>query len=137
MNKYLKEFLHRGLMFGGFGPMVVGIIFVILSHSIDGFSITAEQILLAIISTYLLAFVQAGASVFNRIEEWSLPKSLLCHFASIYLTYIAVYLINSWIPFIPAIIAIFTLIFVVTYIVIWLCVYFTVRAVSKKLNTKI
>ena len=30
MNKYLKEFLHRGLIFGGFGPLVAGIVFLII-----------------------------------------------------------------------------------------------------------
>ena len=30
MNKYLKEFFHRGLIFGGFGPIILGIVFAIL-----------------------------------------------------------------------------------------------------------
>ena len=30
MNCYVKEFLKRGLMFGGFGPIVAGIVYLIL-----------------------------------------------------------------------------------------------------------
>jgi hypothetical protein len=31
MNRYVKSFLHRGLIFGGFGPIICGIIFFIIS----------------------------------------------------------------------------------------------------------
>ena len=39
MNKYLKIFLHRGLIFGGFGPIVVGIVYFILGQTLEGFSL--------------------------------------------------------------------------------------------------
>ena len=74
MNKYLKEFLHRGLVFGGFGPIVLGIVYAILESTVEHFSLNGIQILIAIISVYILAFVQAGVSVFNQIESFSVPK---------------------------------------------------------------
>lgn len=135
MNKYLKEFLHRGLIFGGFGPIVLGIIFFILSKKIDDFSLDGSEVLLGIISTYLLAFVQAGVSVFNQVEHWSVPKSLLCHFGSLYAVYVFFYVVNSWIPFEWGVIGIFTAIFVVTYFIIWFTVYFIVKSTKKKLNS--
>ena len=134
MNKYLKEFLHRGLMFGGFGPIVAGIVHAILEKTIAGFSLGGTETFLAIISTYLLAFVQAGATVFNQIEDWPLPKSLLCHFVTLYVAYSLCYILNYWIPFEPMVLIIFTAIFVAIYLVIWFCVYFSVRAYSKRLN---
>lgn len=137
MNKYLKEYLKRGMAFGGFGPIIAGIVYLILSFCIDGFTLGGVDVFVAIVSTYLLAFVQAGASVFNQIEGWPITKSLLCHLGSIYLAYVGCYLINSWIPFEPTVIAIFTAIFVVTYFVIWVAVYLSIKAVSKKLNSKI
>ncbi len=137
MNTYLKQYLHRGLVFGGFGPMVAGIVLFILSLTLDDFSLTGGQIFLAIVSTYMLAFVQAGASVFNQIEHWSLGKSLFFHFLSIYLAYSICYIANSWIPFEPMVLVIFTAIFVVAYFVIWLTVYFIVRAIKKKLNSRL
>ena len=54
MNKYVKSFLHRGLMFGGFGPIIVGIVYYILSLTIDSFSISGGQLLLVISSSYVL-----------------------------------------------------------------------------------
>ena len=136
MNKYLKEFLHRGLMFGGLGPIIAGIVFSILGATIKDFHIDGWQILLAIISTYLLAFVQAGASVFNQIEHWSLPKSLALHFITIYLAYSVTYIVNSWIPFEPMVLVIFTAIFAAVYFIIWISIYFAIRATEKRLNKK-
>lgn len=137
MNKYVKSFLHRGLMFGGFGPIIVGIVYYILSLTIDSFSISGGQLLLVISSSYVLAFVQAGVSVFNQIEDWSVAKSLLCHFSFLYITYVTCYLVNTWIPFDINVVLIFTAIFVALYLVIWLTVYFSVKAVAKRLNAKL
>ncbi|MBQ8576338.1 MAG: DUF3021 domain-containing protein [Clostridia bacterium] len=137
MNIYLKSFLHRGLLFGGFGPIVVGIVYLVLEKSIENFSLSGTQVCLAIASSYLLAFVQAGASIFNQIEHWSLPKSLFCHFGSLYLTYVLCYILNSWIPFKYEVILIFTAIFVAVYFVIWTVVYFSVKTASRKMNTKL
>ena len=137
MNKYFKEFLHRGLMFGGFGPIILGIIFLIISKTVTDFSITATQILIGIISTYFIAFAQAGASVFNQIDSWSVPKSTFFHFLTIYIAYVGAYLINSWLPFDPNVILIFTLVFVAIYFVIWITVVISIKIISKKLNKKI
>ncbi|MBQ3497750.1 MAG: DUF3021 domain-containing protein [Clostridia bacterium] len=134
MNKYVKEFLHRGLIFGGFGPIVVGIIFVILQYTVEGFSLSGMQVLLAVVSTYLLAFIQAGATVFNQIEHWSTVKSLFCHFGSLYVAYSVCYIANSWIPFKPMVLVIFTAIFAVVFFVVWTIVYLSVRAASNKFN---
>lgn len=136
MNKYLKEFFHRGLMFAGFGPVILGIIFAIIETTQEGFSLGGYEVLIAILSTYLLAFVQAGASVFNQIESWPIAKSLFCHFGSIYLAYVLCYVVNTWIPFEIMAVVIFTAIFLVVYAVVWLTVYFIVKASEKKLNAK-
>ena len=137
MNKYLKEFLHRGLIFGGFGPIILGIIYAILEGTVSDFSLNGTQVLIAIISIYLLAFVQAGASVFNQIESFSIPKSLLCHLSVLYVAYVCCYLINSWIPFNPIVILIFTAIFLVIYFAVWLTVFISVKIVSRRLNEKL
>lgn len=137
MNRYLKQFLLRGLIFGGFGPLIAGIVFWCISLSVPDFSQSGEQILCAVMSTYLLAFVQAGASVFNQIEHWPLGKSLLCHLSSLYLAYVICYLVNRWLPLQWQVIAIFTAVFIALYAAIWLTVYLSVKAVSCRLNGKL
>lgn len=137
MNKYVKKFFHRGLIFGGFGPIVLGIVFLVLYHTVDGFTLSAEDYFIGTVSVYILAFVQAGASVFNQIEHWPLAKSVLCHFSMLFVSYSLCYAINSWIPFEPKVIAIFCAVFVTVYFVTWVTVYACVKATSKKLNKKL
>ena len=131
-----KEFFHRGLMFGGFGPIIMGIIYAIAEKTAASFSLSGMEVLIAIVSIYLLAFIQAGTSVFHQIETWSVPKAAFCQLGTLYLTYLACYLLNSWIPFRLSVVLIFTGIFVVGYFAIWLIVYLSVKTVSRKLNAK-
>ena len=137
MNKYINQFLHRGLMFGGFGPIIMGIIYAILENTVEGFSLGGIEVLVAIISIYVLAFIQAGASVFNQIEHWSIPKSTFCHFFVLFFAYLGCYLINSWIPFDINVVLIFAAIFVAVYIIVWLTVVISIKLITKKLNAKI
>ena len=137
MNKYVKEFLHRGLVFGGFGPIITAIVMLILSHAINGFSLTGNEMFLSVVSTYILAFVHAGSSIFHQIEHWSLMKALFCQLGTLYVAYAICYLINSWIPFELTVLAIFTAIFVIGYLLIWGIVYLCVRNTSKKLSEKL
>lgn len=137
MKRYVKEFFHRGLLFGGFGPIVAGVVYLILSYAISDFSLTGWEVFVAILSTYVLAFVQAGGSVFNQIESWSLPKSLLCHFSLLYVAYTLCYLVNTWIPFQPMVILVFTLIFVVAYFVIWITVFLCVKIASQRMTKRL
>lgn len=137
MNKYLKEFFRRGLMFGGFGPLVAGIIYFVVSKTSPTFFLNGTEVFSAILSTYILAFLQAGATIFNQIENWSLMKSLLCHFFTLFVAYTSCYLLNSWIPFDYRVILIFIGIFVAVYFIVWSIVYFSIKATSKKLNMKL
>ncbi len=137
MKKYFEIFVHRGLIFGGFGPLVLGIVYSVLQSTVENFSLNGLQVLIAIISVYLLAFVQAGATVFNQIESFSLPKSLFCHLSLLYVVYTACYLINDWIPFKAEVLLIFTAIFMLIYFTVWIIVYLSVKAVSRKLNARL
>ena len=137
MNRYIKSFLHRGLIFAGFGPIILGIIYAVLQKTVPDFSLNGVQILIAIVSIYFLAFIQAGASVFNQIESFSVPKSLFCHLSVLYLSYTSCYLINSWIPFDPKFLLVFTSIFLIVYFSVWITVFVAIKITSKKLNAKL
>lgn len=130
----VRDFFFRGLLFGGFGPIIAGIVYLILHLTLQDLTLTGLQVFTVIVSTYLLAFVHAGASVFNQIESWPLAKSTLCHFGLLYIAYVLCYVINSWIPFEPLVLGIFTAIFAVGYAVIWLAVYVSIRVTVKRLN---
>lgn len=133
----MREFFMRGLIFGGFGPIILAIIYFIVSKLESGITFSGVETLLGVVSVYLLAFVHAGASVFNQIEEWGLNKSIACHFSALYLAYSVCYLINSWIPFDIKVFLIFTAIFVAVYFVIWTVVFLCVKKSSKNINEKL
>ena len=137
MNKYLKSFLHRGLIFSGFGPIIIGIIYLILQNTVEGFSLSGGEVFLAIVSTYLLAFVHAGASVFTGIEEWGLAKSFACHFGVLYATYSVCYLANDWIPRSIVGFAVFTGIFAAVYLLVWAIVVICIKAASREFNKRL
>ncbi len=137
MKKYIKDFVLRGLVAGGFGPIVAAVIYFIISLNIEDFSLSGAEVLIAVISTYLLAFVQAGANIFYEIEHWSMGRSLVCHALTIYTAYVSCYLLNAWIPFEIGVLAFFTAIFAVIYIVIWLAVYLIIRKTSQRMNEKL
>ncbi len=137
MKNNVKEFFKRGMMFSGLGPIILGIIYLILEKTVEGFDLSGYQVFTAILSTYMIAFVQAGASVFNQIEEWPIAKSMLFHFSSIYAVYVLSYVINSWIPFKVEVVLLFTAVFAAIYLAVWLTVYVCIKIVSQKLNSKI
>lgn len=137
MRAYVKKFLHRGMLFGGLGPIVLGIVYAVHEKTVGGLHLNGTQLLVAILSVYLLAFVQAGASVFNQMEGWSLPKSMLCHFSLLYVAYVSCYLVNDWLPFHAGVLWIFTAAFAGGYLVIWLAVYVSVKLISRRLNEKL
>lgn len=134
---YVKQFFLRGMAFGGFGPIVTGIVYLCLHLCNDNFSVSGMEMFTAILSTYLLAFVHAGVSVFNQIESWSVGKSLFFHLGSLYLTYVTCYLINSWIPFDWRVLLIFTASFVALYMIVWLIVYLCMRHTGKRMNERL
>ncbi|MBO4949918.1 MAG: DUF3021 domain-containing protein [Clostridia bacterium] len=130
MNKYVKKFLHRGLMFSGLGCIIAAIII----SSEPNLMHDGKSVLTAIVSTYFLAFIHAGTSVFHSVESWSAVKSAFFQLLTLYVSYLVCYLVNSWLSFDMAVVGIFTLVFVIVYAAVWLTVYFSIKATSKKLN---
>ena len=137
MNYYVKEFLKRGLVFSGFGPIVLGIVYIIIGSTGNDLGLSGLNVFMGILTTYIIAFVQAGSSIFNQIETWSKAKSMFFQMTSIYVVYMGGYLLNNWIPFKVEVIIIFTSVFVAIYLSICLTVYFITKNVSKKLNEKL
>lgn len=137
MNKYVKSFVFRGLIFGGGGPLVLGVVYIVLAFNSNDFSLSGAEAFCGIFSTYLLAFIHAGASVFNSIERWPIAKSIFFHFLTVYCAYLLCYLLNSWIPFNPRVILIFTFAFVVAYFAVWLTTFIIARHITEGFNEKL
>lgn len=118
----------------GFGPIVYGIVMVILHLCNVDTSSNGLVIFKGIISTAMMAFIIAGTSVIWKQEEIQISKKISIHFLVLYLLYLLVYLLNDWIEKDLKVIGIFTLVFVLGYILIWLIIYLVEKNRAKKLN---
>ncbi len=134
MKKDLKEFCSRGLIAMGFGPLVYGVVMLILYLCNVDTSSNGLVIFKGIISTAIMAFVIAGTSVIWKQEEIQISKKISIHFLVLYLLYLLVYLLNDWIEKDLKVIGIFTLVFVLGYILTWLIIYLVEKNRAKKLN---
>ena len=134
MKKFLKEFLLRGLICAGGGPIVLAIIYGILSATGAVESFSPKEVCLGVLTITLLAFIAAGMTAIYQMEQLPLPMMILIHGGALYIAYILTYLINGWLlgQLIP--ILIFTAIFIVGYAAIWLLIYLVEKAKANKLN---
>lgn len=134
MKRIILDFLHRGLITCGFGPIVVAVIFLTLQKNIGLETITINEYAISIFSSAILAFIAGGMNVIYQIERLPLMTAILIHGIVLYVTYLVVYLINNWIVWGVTPILIFTVIFVTGYLFIWLIIYIVNKSRTRKLN---
>ena len=134
MKQFLKEFLFRGMICAGGGPLVLAIIYGILgaTGAVEAFS--PREVCMGIVSITLLAFAVAGMTAVYQMEQLPLPTMILLHGGALYIAYILTYLINGWLQNSLIPILVFTGIFVVCYAIIWLIIYCVEKAKAEKLN---
>lgn len=137
MKKFAKEFLLRGLMAAGGGPVVLAIVYGILGATGTVSNFTPNEVCMGILTVTLLAFIVAGMTAIYQMEQLPLPSAILIHGAGLYLTYILIYLINGWLKqqLIP--ILVFTAIFIVGYAAIWRMIYGFTKSKTEQINQKL
>lgn len=134
MKKYLSEFLKRGLMAMGGGPLILAAIYFI-HWKINGTSeLSSETAAREILTISLMAFIASGITMIYRIEELPLFYAALIHGGVLYLDYLIIYLFNGWLKSGAAPFLIFTLCFVLGYLLIWVIINAVTRAHAKHLN---
>ncbi len=134
MKKFWKEFLLRGLLCAGGGPVVLAIIYGILGATGAVESFSPSEVCMGILTITLLAFIVAGMTAIYQMEQLPLPTMILLHGGALYIAYILTYLLNGWLLRQLTPILIFTGIFIAGYALIWLIVYCVERKKIKKLN---
>lgn len=134
MKKFWKQFLLRGLICAGGGPIVLATLYGILgaTGSVEAFS--PREVCLGIVTITLLAFIAAGMTAIYQVEQLPLPIMILLHGGALYIAYFLTYLINGWLQNSLIPILIFTGIFIAGYALVWLMIYLIERAKTKKLN---
>lgn len=132
MKSFWKAFCQRGLMGAWGGPFILAIVWAILHANGVITGLTVHQAVCGILSMTVMAFIAGGVSLVYQIESLPTAFAALIHAAVLYVDYLGFYLLNGWLPMkrIP----IFTLIFAVSFLAIWLCIYLVSRRKVKKIN---
>ena len=134
MKKIVLEFLRRGLIACGLGPIVLAILYLILQHQANLETLTVNQVCLGIFSLSALAFIAGGMNVIYQIERLPLMVAILIHGGVLYISYLGTYLINDWLEWGVTPILVFSGIFVFGYLVIWAIIYSIIKRNTEKLN---
>jgi hypothetical protein len=134
MKKFVLDFVRRGLIATGLGPIVLAIVYLILKQSAAIDTLTVNQVCIGIFSLSALAFIAGGMNAIYQVERMPLMTAILIHGGTLYIGYLGTYLLNDWLDFGVIPIIVFTAIFVVGYIVIWAIIYSIIRRNTAKLN---
>ena len=137
MKKFIPEFIRRGLMACGFGPIVLAVIYLILQNKDVVQTLTVREVCVGILSITALAFVAGGMNVLYQLERLPLMAAVLIHGSVLYLAYLITYLLNGWLQLGTTPILVFSSIFVLGYLVIWAVIYSVTKSKAEKLNEKI
>ena len=134
MKNYVKGFFFRGFVAGGFGPLVLAILYMILQKNGVVQTLTVNEMSKGIVSLYILAFIAGGMNVIYQIESLPLMIAILIHGAVLYVSYLGTYLINGWLNWSRNQILVFSGIFILLYLVIWVIIYFVTKKRTEQLN---
>ena len=134
MKKFVLEFVRRGTIAMGIGPIVLAIVYIILQHTAAIDTLTVSQVCIGILSLSALAFIAGGMNAIYQIERVPLMTAILIHGGVLYIGYLGTYLLNDWLDFGALPIIVFTAIFVVGYVVIWAIIYSITKRNTAKLN---
>ena len=134
MKQMIMEFLRRGFMACGLGPLVLAVCYLTLKHQGAADLLTVEQVCTGILSLSALAFMAGGMNVVYGIERLPLMAAILIHGGVLYLGYIATYLLNGWLERGFAPMVIFTLFFVLGYLAIWAVIYAAIKRRTRRIN---
>ena len=134
MKKFVLEFLRRGVIASGIGPIVLAIVYLILKQSAAIDTLTVNQVCVGIFSLSALAFIAGGMNAIYQVERLPLMTAILIHGGVLYIGYLGTYLLNDWLDFGVMPVIVFTAIFVVGYIVIWAIIYSIIKRNTAKLN---
>lgn len=134
MKRFIMEFLRRGLAACGLGPMVLAILYLILQRSAALETLTVNQVCMGIFSLTALAFIAGGMNAIYQIERLPLMVAILIHGGILYISYLVTYLLNGWLEWGAAPVFVFSGIFAVGYLVIWVIIYSMIKARTASLN---
>ena len=134
MKKFIFDFLRRGLIACGLGPIVLAFLYLILQQSAAVETLTVNQVCIGIFSLTALAFIAGGMNAVYQIDRLPLMVAISIHGGVLYISYLVAYLLNDWLEWGVAPILAFTAIFVLGYLIIWAAIYSIIKKRTARLN---
>ena len=130
-------FFRRGVSACGIGPIILAIVYIILEQTGKINALTIKQVCIGIFSLSILAFIAGGMNSIYQIEEIPLMLAILIHGVVLYIFYLATYLLNNWIEISVIPIVVFSIIFILGYIVICGITYSIIKKNTSDINEKL
>ena len=137
MKKHVKDFILRGLLAASGGPIILSIVYLLLSHFGVVEEVSVAKISVEVLTVTLMGFIAGGVTVVHQIERLSTFCAALIHGVALYADYILFYLVNGWLKKQMLFILIFSAVFILGYLFIWLIILLTTRSHIKRLNKKL
>ena len=134
MKHIVKDFLMRGMVAAGFGPLALVVFYLITTHHAGLETISVSQVCTGILSLTALAFIAGGMNVIYQIERLPLMAAITVHGAVLYGSYLATYLVNGWLEQGRGPILVFTVIFIAGYLAIWAVIYCITKRRTERIN---
>ena len=134
MKKFVLDFLRRGLIAAGIGPIILAFVYLILQQVSAIETLSVNQVCIGIFSITVLAFIAGGMNAIYQIDQLPLMVAILIHGSVLYIGYLGTYLLNDWLDFGVMPIVVFSAFFAVGYIVIWAIIYSIIKRNTAKLN---
>jgi len=134
MKRYILDFLRRGMVAAGFGPVVLAVLYLILHRNGVVDTLSVGQVCTGIFSLTALAFIAGGMNAIYQVERIPLMVAILIHGTVLYISYLITYLLNDWLEWGAVPVLVFSGIFVVGYLVIWAVIYCVIRSRTARVN---
>lgn len=134
MKKFVLDFLHRGLTACGFGPIILAILYLILQRTNTVETLSVNQVCIGIFSLSALAFIAGGMNAVYQVERLPIMVAISLHGGVLYISYLMTYLLNDWLEWSVLHILVFSGIFVVGYLAIWVIIMSIVKKSTARLN---
>ena len=134
MKHIVKDFLLRGMVAAGFGPLALVAFYLITAHHAGLETISVSQVCTGILSLTALAFIAGGMNVIYQIERLPLMAAITIHGAVLYISYLVTYLVNGWLEQGRGPILVFTVIFIAGYLAIWAVIYCITKRRTERIN---
>ena len=134
MKRIWKDFLLRGLVAAGFGPLALVGFYLITANLAGIETLSVGEVCTGILSLTMLAFLAGGMNVVYQIERLPLMGAIAIHGAVLYGSYLATYLINGWLVRGSGPILAFTVIFIAGYLAVWAVIYVVTKRNTDRLN---